>query len=93
MGVFYNFMDNNKHFHIIHYLVLVVILGLAVVFFFLAAGNHQYQFKIAIFTSTLYFLWGVIHHRLEGDLHPKIMVEYLLIAFLAVILLKGAIFR
>lgn len=86
-------MDKNNHFHIIHYLVLVVILGLAVVLFFLAAGNHQYQFKIAIITSTLYFIWGVIHHRLEGDLHPRIMVEYLLVALLAVILLKGAIFR
>lgn len=86
-------MDKNHHFHIIHYLVLIVILGLALVLFFLGEGNHQYQFKIAIFTSTLYFIWGVIHHRLEGDLHPAIMVEYLLIALLAIILLKGAIFR
>lgn len=86
-------MDKNHHFHIIHYLVLAVFLGLALVLFYLADGNHQYQFKIAIFTSALYFIWGVIHHRLEGDLHPRIVVEYLLIALLAVILLKGAIFR
>lgn len=86
-------MDKNNHFHIIHYLILIVILGLAVVLFFLAVGNHQLQFRIAITTSTLYFIWGVIHHRLEGDLHPRIMVEYLLIALLAIILLKGAIFR
>ncbi len=81
------------HFHILHYLVLVVILFLAVVLFFIYTGNAQTQFYVAIVTSFAYFLWGVIHHRLEGDLHPKIMVEYLLIAILAIILLKGAIFR
>lgn len=83
----------DRHFHIIHYLFLTVILSLAVVFFSISAGNPPSQFKVAIITSVLYFLWGIIHHKLEGDLHPKIMVEYLLIAVLAIILLRGAIFR
>lgn len=86
-------MNKNTHFHLLHYLVLVILLLLAVVLFFLSAENHQIQFYIAIATSVTYFFWGVIHHNLEGDLHPKIMVEYLLIALLAIILLRGAIFR
>lgn len=86
-------MDKDTHFHLLHYLVLVIFLLLAVVLFFLSAGNNQLQFKIGIATSITYFIWGIVHHRLEGDLHPKIMVEYLLIALLAMFLLKGAIFR
>lgn len=86
-------MKKETHFHLLHYLVLIIILFFAIVLFFLLAGNAQYQFRLAVLTSFAYFLWGIIHHHLEGDLHPKIMVEYLLIAALAIILLKGAIYR
>lgn len=86
-------MKKDTNFHLLHYLVLIVILFLAVVLFFLSSGENLLQFRIAIATSFVYFLWGMVHHHLEGDLHPKIMVEYLLIALLAIFLLKGAIFR
>ncbi|MBI3379774.1 hypothetical protein HY029_03410 [Candidatus Gottesmanbacteria bacterium] len=86
-------MKKDTHFHILHYLVLIVILLSAVVAFFALAGNHRMQFQVAIMTSFIYFLWGVVHHHLEGDLHPKIVVEYLLVALLAVFLLQGTIFR
>lgn len=86
-------MKKDTHFHLLHYLVLVVLLLLAVVLFFASTGNNQLQFKIAVATASLYFIWGIAHHHLEGDLHPKIMIEYLLIALLAIFLLKGAIFR
>lgn len=86
-------MDKEKQFHLLHYVVLISILLFAVVLFSFFTGNAQYQFYIAIITSFAYFIWGIIHHHLEGDLHPKIMVEYLFIAILAVVLLKGAIFR
>lgn len=82
----------NFHFHLYHYLLLIFIIMLGTVLFSLNAGNPQLQYRIVIFTSGLYFLWGVVHHRLEGDLHPKIVVEYLLISVLAVVLLRGAIF-
>lgn len=86
-------IERETHFHLLHYLVLIVILLLSVVLFFLNTGNAQNQFYIALITSFLYVGWGVLHHHLEGDFHPKIMVEYLLMALLALILLKGAIFR
>lgn len=86
-------MNKDKHFHTLHYIILIIILSLAIVLFFAFAGNPQLQFYIALATSITYFLWGVIHHDLEGDLHPKIVVEYLLIALLAILLLRGAIYR
>ena len=61
--------------------------------FFFSAANPDKQFSISIYTSVAYFIWGMVHHRIEGDLHPKIVIEYLLIAIVAVLLLKGAIYR
>jgi hypothetical protein len=85
----------NKHtsFHLWHYLLLIFILGLGTVGMFFYSGMPHKQYLLVIFVSTLYFLWGIFHHYLEGDLHIRIVVEYLLIALLAVVLLRGAIFR
>lgn len=86
-------MNKDVHFHLAHYLTLFLILGLGVVAIFNFVGNKNRQFLVVIITSMLYFLWGVVHHWLEEDLHPKIVVEYLLIAILSIFLLRGAIYR
>ena len=85
--------NHGTHFHIFHYLILIFILGLGVLSFFFSAANPDKQFSISIITSVAYFIWGMVHHRLEDDLHPKIVIEYLLISIVAVLLLKGAIYR
>lgn len=79
--------------HLSYYLILVLLLSLGVATIFNFAGNPNMQFLIIVITSILYFLWGVVHHWLEGDLHPKIVVEYLLISILAIFLLYGAIYH
>lgn len=84
---------NTKHFHLLHYLILIIMLLFAVGAVFIFSGNPGTQFNIIILASSGYFVWGIVHHRLEGDLHAKIVVEYLLISIFAIILLKGAIFR
>jgi len=40
-----------------------------------------------------YFLWGIWHHWREKELHVKIILEYLLIAVLATVLLLSLILR
>lgn len=86
---------NNKDFpfHLSHYLILIIILSVGLLFFFLSMGNRHQQMFIALIFSGVYLVWGIVHHYLEGNLHPKIVVEYLLIALLAVFLLRGAIYR
>jgi hypothetical protein len=83
----------DKQPYYLHYSSLFLILGLGVLIFMLFAGYPDRQFLVVITVSCLYFLWGIIYHLLEGDLHPKIVLEYLSIAVIAVLLLKGAIFR
>lgn len=82
-----------KHHSIISYIFLVLLLLLAVLGTFYYQGYGQKQLIVIELTALLYFLWGVLIHYLEGDLHIKIVVEYLLIAVLAMIILRGAIIR
>ena len=83
----------NHQLHLIHYLVLIIILAFNLFMFFNFTGDQTNQFLTAIIFSLIYFLWGIIHHWAEGDLHPKIVVEYLLIALVALFILKGAIYK
>lgn len=76
----------------LYFLTLVLVLALSTCFFYLLAGFPHKQFALIILAAIFYFVWGVAHHLIKGDFHLKIMLEYLLIAILAVILLKGAIF-
>lgn len=80
-----------KHFP--HYAILVVMLGLGVFSFFLVRPNTTAQLAIAVITAVAYVAWGIIHHWLDRDLHLKVVIEYVLIAAIAIVLLvtKGGI--
>jgi len=73
--------------HIAHLLVLIAMLGIAVWGFFAAAPNVVLQLGIGVVTVVSYVLWGILHHVSEHDLHPKIVVEYILIGAISIVLL------
>lgn len=79
--------------HLSHYITLLVILNIGVGAFFFFKFNPSYQAVIVVLTSASYVLWGVVHHLLCGDLHLKIVLEYILIALLANLLVLSLIFR
>ncbi len=72
-------------FHLTHYasLWLVLMLGLFCLVWF--RYNHSLQFTVVIIMALYYPLWGAIHHHGQQDLHPKIVVEYALLALLAIL--------
>lgn len=86
-------MLNDKKNHFSHYSLLLLTLIVGIGLFFYFRGLPTKQFTVVIIVSLLYFGWGIISHAIEGDLHIKIVVEYALIAILAIILLRGAIFN
>jgi hypothetical protein len=73
--------------HITHYLVLIVLLGIGLYAFYYARPDASLQFIVGVITSVAYVLWGIMHHALQGDLHQKIVVEYILIGAIAIVLL------
>jgi hypothetical protein len=76
-----------KRMHILHYLVLFIILGAGVGAFLYASPDSALQFIVGIIIAVSYVIWGIIHHALRKDLHQKVVVEYILIAAIAVVLL------
>lgn len=70
------------------YLLLIT----AGVFFLIAVnafrGERLLEFIILLAFSSFYIIWGVYHHLIEDSLHLKIVVEYILIGFTILFLLK-----
>ncbi len=74
--------------HFWHYLILVLIIltgGIA----FLAHPDRQGKFQIGCLVALSYIGWGIFHHLLENNLKLMIVVEYTLVAILAIVLLGG----
>lgn len=73
--------------HIFHFIILLCILGIGTAMFFYAQGNRSVQLLIGIITSVSYVIWGLVHHTMQGDLHRKVVIEYVLIGVIAILLL------
>jgi hypothetical protein len=81
-----------KHFD---YSYLVLIIGLILGFFayLLTQNQPALQVGAVITTGLFYILWGTLHHAKQDEFHFKIILEYTLVATLAVMLLLSLIFR
>lgn len=75
----------------LHFVVLAVILAGGVVSFTTLAGDVAAQQWIGIATSVAYVAWGILHHAIEGDLHPKVVVEYVLVGAVAILILVNVL--
>lgn len=51
-------------------------------------GERMLEFVVLLGFASFYIIWGVYHHILEDTLHLKTVIEYILIAFTIVFLLK-----
>lgn len=74
-----------KHFG--HYLTLAFILVFGGVSFFYFRRFPQAQTVSIFLTASFYVFWGMIHHHLEGDLHLRVVLEYVAVAFLGFLIL------
>lgn len=66
------------------YLILALIVGgylLAVIRF---QATPQYLLIATGVSATLYLCWGIFHHARARSLHVKVVLEYFLVAALAV---------
>ena len=81
------YCSSMKRYPWVHSIILLLILGGGIATFALATGDRTLQLMTGVITAAAYVLWGIVHHALVGDLHRKIVVEYLLIGYIAIILL------
>lgn len=73
--------------HVLHFIVLLLILAAGVGMFLAAQGNIGLRLMIGVVTSIAYVAWEIIHHTILGDLHRKVVIEYVFIGGIAIILL------
>lgn len=55
-------------------------------------GDRLLEFIILLAFASFYIIWGIYHHIIEDTLHLKTVIEYILITFTIVFLLKIMIF-
>jgi len=72
--------------HPLHYFTLLVVLLVGLWGIFLFTYQPMMQLVILISMSFSYIVWGIIHHTEHHDLHPKIIIEYVAIAVLAILI-------
>lgn len=74
------------------YLILLT----ASVFFLISLSFFSYSrltmFIVILLFASFYIIWGALHHSLKKDLYLKNLLEYILIGFLALILIKTLFF-
>ncbi len=78
--------------HLFDYLLLTT----AGIFFLMAVnifrGERFLEFIFLTAFASFYIIWGIYHHIMDDTLHLKIVIEYILIAFTLLFLLKIIIF-
>lgn len=79
--------------HKSHYLVLLFILLTGGFSFYFLRRSPQGQIVSAFLTACFYVGWGIIHHRLEGNLHLRVIMEYMAMGILGFIILRMIILR
>jgi len=79
--------------HPLHYFTLLCVLlaGLWGIFWF--DHNAALQLGIVISLGVAYVVWGMVHHWYHRDLHVKIVLEYVLMASLAVLIFASLLVR
>ena len=79
--------------HPLHYFVLLVtqLVGLWGIFWF--QFKPSLQALVLFYMAATYVMWGIVHHKHHRNLHFKIVLEYILYAFLGLLLVGSLILR
>lgn len=72
--------------HKIDYSLLAIIAAAYLTYFIVNKNNPNALFQATLVFSLSYILWGVFHHTRSRSLRLKVVLEYVLIAALAVVI-------
>ncbi len=78
--------------HISHYSVLLVLMVVGLTSIAIFGKDTSSHTFILVGLAIVYFLWGIVHSALEGELHSEIVLEYLLFDLLGLALVLGVLY-
>lgn len=70
--------------HWLYYSLLILIGSIGLIVLSLSSYNKPLQLTVVILMTVLYVLGAILHHFFTHDVHPKIVVEYILIGALGI---------
>lgn len=79
--------------HLSHYFNLLGIIFVAFWGLLIFPYDQVFQSVIAIALGLSFVIWGLIHHLIHEDLHPKIVLEYIATAVFGVVILLLIIWK
>ncbi|RJQ38287.1 hypothetical protein C4559_01890 [Candidatus Microgenomates bacterium] len=85
---FYSNLKKEFKNHSLDYLLLITAGIFFLILLNLFRGQRVVEFFILVSFSFFYIIWGIFHHISNETVHLKTVVEYILIAFIIIFLLK-----
>ncbi|VVA43408.1 conserved membrane hypothetical protein [Candidatus Roizmanbacteria bacterium] len=85
---FYSHLKKEFKDHLIDYLLLITAGIFFLILLNIFRGQQVVEFFILVSFAFFYIIWGVFHHISNETLHLKTVVEYILISFIVIFLLK-----
>ena len=74
--------------HLFDYLLLITAGIFFLILLNIFRGQRTIEFIVLIFFAFFYIIWGVYHHIINETFRLKTVVEYILVAFIIIFLLK-----
>ena len=74
--------------HLFDYLLLITAGIFFLILLNIFRGQRTIEFIVLVSFAFFYIIWGIYHHITNETLHLKTVVEYILIAFIIIFLLK-----
>lgn len=74
--------------HLFDYILLITAGIFFLILLNIFRGQRTIEFIVLVSFAFFYIIWGVYHHIINETLHLKTVVEYILIAFIIIFLLK-----
>ncbi len=69
----------------IAHLALIIGLGVGLLGYWRTRFDSEKGFLVIALTSVFYVIWGFVYHNLKGDFKKKLIIEYLIIAGIAIV--------
>lgn len=76
-----------------HYLALMTVLSVGFGLFWIFNYNRTAQIWITLGLGVVYVIWGIVHHALRGELHWRIIWEYVVVATLVSLIITFLLMR
>lgn len=74
--------------HLFDYLLFITVGIFMLLALNIFRGERLVEFVILLAFVSFYIIWGVYHHVIENSLHFKVVLEYILIGFTLLFLIK-----